>query len=564
MNFWSKLIQFQGHSIHCKFKSAAFQIQFKLWCFSVLLQIRMAVLQYFLENKTISCFYRLPMQFLQLREDKSWKFFCLLWLHDSTISKEMRTPHLGMRKWTVTIPPSTRRQGSKSYRSTQMHLLLAGTKSFDQLLSYETESTNIEFIGNQLPRPEWQSQDETSETEISWKLSNIQPSDVGSSLAVSYSNEICIPSSESEKQFTIWLWEDYIQLFCQKQRNTWRENGCICSGSICKRNKADRLDYHSESLWCVQQQGVYDSRCLNFSEDWKIRCYNVFPPWDYASVKKSLYRCVQNHSEKTVKAPLQHTLFLEIQKPLQKRIEPATLLSCGQCTPQGSSKVTCSLKQFMNIFATISASGRSSQSWSSWNETLISSRASTVRQILFAFLKKVCALLEVVEQSDKECILAKDCGASVHLKASGVLGMATLGYKVSKATYVRGDWYPEAGNSNKLDCFTGAGIKWDNQNDKPIYGLERIKSKIYKESKIEINGNWNEALQDKVHVFWTKLPSLRTRTYSEDATSFGDKVLGELLVSLPAIYMHSSGASIKMYKALTVYFFQKCVMQESK
>lgn len=70
------------------------------------------------------------------------------------------------------------------------NLLAVGTNIQYHQLSYEPESADVEFIENQLLQPKRLSQDETSETEMSWRLLDIQQSDVGTSPAISCGNEI--------------------------------------------------------------------------------------------------------------------------------------------------------------------------------------------------------------------------------------------------------------------------------------------------------------------------------------------------------------------------------------
>lgn len=90
--------------------------------------------------------------------------------------------------------------------------------------------------------------------------------------------------------------------------------------------------------------------------------------------------------------------------------------------------------------------------------------------------------------------------------------------------------------------------------------MERPKTKIYKEIQIDSHGKGSEAPQDTFHICWTILSSLSTRTQSEDATSFGKELFGELIVPWPSIYMHTIGARMGMDKALEVDFHQKIIM----
>lgn len=54
-------------------------------------------------------------------------------------------------------------------------------------------------------------------------------------------------------------------------------------------------------------------------------------------------------------------MFLELQKPLQKRLKTPTLQHDSQSADQVTSEASCSVKQFTNIAAEFCGSGHTSQ-----------------------------------------------------------------------------------------------------------------------------------------------------------------------------------------------------------
>lgn len=117
-------------------------------------------------------------------------------------------------------------------------------------------------------------------------------------------------------------------------------------------------------------------------------------------------------------------------------------------------------------------------------------------------------------------------------------------------------------SSTKHDSPTRGGIEQDSQNNRLIFGLESSTTNIFKGSQIGLRGKGKEEPQDKFHICWTKLPSLSTLTWTEDGKSFGGEVPGEILDSLPVVYMHTNGVYMEMDRALIVYFGQRMLCKK--
>lgn len=76
-------------------------------------------------------------------------------------------------------------------------------------------------------------------------------------------------------------------------------------------------------------------------------------------------------NKQNLKAFPRHTLFLELQTPLQKRLKTVTLQNSSQSTDQLTSKFTCSLQKLMNRAVKLFASGLGFQVKPSWDDALI-------------------------------------------------------------------------------------------------------------------------------------------------------------------------------------------------
>lgn len=134
-----------------------------------------------------------------------------------------------------------------------------GTIFHGQLLAYEIKSADAEFMDNRHLWQEHQHRDETSETGMSWRLSSIQSTDVGTSPEESCNKGVWTPLSESNKQ--TWFtgtWKIPSKSSVGNKRRYEDNKGFMCSGPDGKTNEADRFFYQSEGVPYIQQGRIFD------------------------------------------------------------------------------------------------------------------------------------------------------------------------------------------------------------------------------------------------------------------------------------------------------------------